>query len=384
MAPFARMIPGEWKMTTERGISQFERWAWGPGQHSMRVLTDGFGGDGQPWRALRVVYWHPGLQAIRMLGISPYARGVSEGTLTVKGDFWEAFCNLDQTPSHRLISQRWRFDSPDSYHSMLLEAIPPAQPDYQMLAEWVYVRSELPTPPRPFAVEGVTEPSEFLQPLAFLLGSWESTRNEATGDVLKTRTIVEWIPLADAIVARVSEAVAERASIPVSASEESSVQSSAPSAVQLSPASSSASSLVPGSAPPATSLLDVYLFDHTGRRRNAVAAGTSPPTTLRCLALTRDGAVYEGDVRILKGDGVQDGGLQLELTRSLGELVEPWTVRVERKADGTLRTRAWNGHGATRALRFDATSRTVQPSAGGAAGSSATAGGAAARGATGI
>lgn len=381
MAPFGRMMPGEWKMTTESGISQFERWEWGPGQHSMRVLTDGFGADGHPWRALRVIYWHPRLREIRMLGISPYARGVSEGAIAVKGDFWEAFFDLDQIPSHRVMSHRWSFDNSDSYRSMLLEAVPPAQPDYQMLAQWVYVRTEPPTPPRPFAVDGITEPSAFLQPLAFLLGSWESTRNEANGDVLNTRTSVEWIPIADAIVARVSEARAESASITASVPASSSASSAAD--------SSAASSLAPPSDPHSTNLLDIYLFDHTGRRRTALAAGTSHPATLRCLALARDGAVYEGDVRVLKGarmhgDRLEDGGLEFEITRSAGDRVESWTVRVEREADGALRTRAWSGHGAARALRFDATSRTTQPSTGGAVGSAPAAGGAAARGATGI
>src|SRR4030095_11928584 len=59
MASFARMIPGEWRRTVQSGTSTFDTWHWGPGRHSMRVMTDGSGAVGEPWRELQALYWHP-------------------------------------------------------------------------------------------------------------------------------------------------------------------------------------------------------------------------------------------------------------------------------------------------------------------------------------
>src|SRR5262245_12640298 len=80
-ASFARMVGGEWKMTAAAGTSMFDTWHWGPGRHSMRVMTDGLGADGNPWRALGVVYWHPGRKQVCSLGLSPYGAGVAEGAI---------------------------------------------------------------------------------------------------------------------------------------------------------------------------------------------------------------------------------------------------------------------------------------------------------------
>ena len=74
MASFARMVGGEWRMTAQSGTSMFDTWHWGPGKHSLRVMTDGSGADGKPWRELQAVYWHPGRKQVRLLGLSPFAR----------------------------------------------------------------------------------------------------------------------------------------------------------------------------------------------------------------------------------------------------------------------------------------------------------------------
>src|SRR3954452_1898339 len=87
MANFARMVGGEWKMTSAAGTELaagtglYDTWHWGPGKHSLRVMTDGIGGDGKPWRALRAVYWHPGRKQVRSLELSTFRAGVAEGTI---------------------------------------------------------------------------------------------------------------------------------------------------------------------------------------------------------------------------------------------------------------------------------------------------------------
>ena len=77
MASFARMVSGEWRMTALSGTSTFDTWDWGPGKHSMRVMTDGSGAAGEPWRELQVFYWHPGRKQVCLLGLSPFARTTS-------------------------------------------------------------------------------------------------------------------------------------------------------------------------------------------------------------------------------------------------------------------------------------------------------------------
>jgi hypothetical protein len=125
MAGFARMIPGEWRMTCKSGTSMFDTWHWGPGQHSMRVMTDGANAAGEPWRELEVVYWHPGRKQVRLLGLSPFARGVSEGTITIEGETADAVFDLYQTGGRRKMGLRWTFDGPDKYHATQLEATGP-------------------------------------------------------------------------------------------------------------------------------------------------------------------------------------------------------------------------------------------------------------------
>jgi hypothetical protein len=297
MAPFARMTPGEWKMTVESGTTSFRTWHWGPGRHSMRVMTDSDDAAGNPWRDLEVFYWHPGRREVRAFGVSPFARGITEGTMAFQGESAQLDFDLYQTGDRRKLRLLWAFDGPDKYHATLLEANPPESSRYAPLMEWDLFGTQPPSPPRPFAVDGATEPSESLMPLKPLLGAWEAEVDPADAGALHTRSTFEWIPLVDAIYARV---------------------------------------LAPRDDGGPVHLLDAYLYHHTG-------AGV-----LRCLALSSRGGVHEGDLTALDG-----GALQIELQGYEGDQTVSRVVRLEFMEDGTVRSRVWLLEGAERTLVLD-------------------------------
>ena len=93
-------------------------------------------------------------------------------------------------------------------------------------------------------------------------------------------------------------------------------------------------------------LLDAYVYRH-------------PATdTLHCLALSRWGGVYEGDLTVL-----EDGGLQLALEGYEGDQAVPHVVRFDFGKDGTLRNRVWSVEGSERTLLLDVRHRKVEPKA---------------------
>ncbi|MCC6677316.1 MAG: hypothetical protein IT436_09240 [Phycisphaerales bacterium] len=308
MVAFACMIQGEWKMTAESGTSMFRTWHWGPGRHSMRIMTDGFDAAGNPWREMEVVYWQPDRKQVCLLGMSPFRRGISEGTVKFEGDSARFDIDLYQTGGRRTLRSLWTFDGPDKYHAALLEANTPAGPDFAPLAEWDFFRTPPPTPTRLFSVEGATEPSELLKPLKSLLGMWLAKTNAATAGPFNTRATLEWIPLADAIYARV---------------------------------------LTPSADGEPTHLLDAYLYHHTG-----VGA-------LRCLALSSRGVVYEGEITVLEG-----GALHAELKGYEGNRVVVLVARINFERDGTLRQQVWSTDGADRTLLLDVHHEPIHPANG--------------------
>lgn len=299
MASFARMVPGEWRMTALAGTSTFDTWHWGPGQHSMRVMTDGSGSDvvPEPWRELQVFYWHPGRKQVCLLALSPFARGVSEGTIKFEGETADGVFDLYQTSGLRELGLRWTFDGPDKYHDVLLEATGPD--GLKPVNEWDHFRSKGPLAPRQHTVEKeVPKPSERLKALTSLLGhTWEAKSDWATGEAFYVQTTFEWIPYADGIYARTV-------------------------------------ALTKYGEP--SHLLDAYFFHHTGTN------------VLRCLALSNRGGVYEGDITVL-----DDGALQLDLKGYEGDQVVPHVVRFDFEKDGTLRDRVWSLEGTDRKLMLD-------------------------------
>ena len=265
MAPFARMVGGEWKVTSTSGQSAFDSWRWGPGKHSIR------GGD------LEVMYWHPGRKEVRLLSLHPeipgIGRGSGEGTVWFEGETFSGRLILDQPPSSRKLATRWTFDGPDKYHDALLED---TGSGYKPLAEWDRAR----VPKRPESSPPAAAPKlpEHLKSFAALMGQWE-----ASAGTPRLRLTVEFVP--DFVDVRVRGAGE-------------------------------------------TSLFEAYCYQQvrTGK--------------LRCLALLDrgpDGAVYEGEVKVI------DGGLELDLNGYEGDDATTLAVRIEIENGGTVRQRIWSG-----------------------------------------
>ncbi len=299
MASFARMETGEWRRPTLTLIDMFEVWQWGPGKHSMLAQTFGTGIDREPVRNLELFYWHPGRQQVCLLGLSPFARGVSEGTIKFEGDTADAVFDLYQTRDHRKMGLRWTFAGPDNYHSILLEATGPE--GLKQMNAWDYVRFKTLTSKPPIAEEA-TKPSEHLKIFESLLGhTWEAKGEwgPTAGEAFHIQTTFEWVPYANAIHARTFALTKD------------------------------------GVGEPAH-VLDAYLYHHTGAN------------VVRCLALSKSGSVYEGDVSVL-----EDGALQLDLKGYEGERVVPQVVRFDFEQGETLRQRVWSLEGTERTLMLD-------------------------------
>jgi hypothetical protein len=291
------MADGEWRVTFERGETQFDTWHWGPGKHSMRVLTDGLGGDGEAWRSVEVVYWHPGRQEVCLLRLSPYARGVAEGTMSFANGIADAVLHLDQQGGiRRELARRWTFDGPDKYHATLREASDFGV--FNLLAEWDYARSMTATEPGPRTDEAAPKPSKHLGVLTSLAGStWEAEGEWAGGEAFHSQSSFEWLPDADYVYAR--------------------------------------SIGLTGKGSP-THLLDAYFYHHTGTG------------ALRCLALSKGGGVYEGELTVLEGGALEFDGKGYE-----GEQVVRYMLRFDFETDGTLQQRVWSGEDTDRKLRLD-------------------------------
>jgi hypothetical protein len=307
MAGFSRLIGGEWRMTAASGTSMFDTWHWGPGRHSVRMLTDGQGADGSPWRALQAVYWHPGDAQVRLLALNPYAESVAEGTITLEGDIADAVFDMHQTGHRRRLRSRWTFTGADTYHDELLEATGTA--GYAPLAAWDRVRVVPREEKGPAVAAEARTPTAHLRAFEALLGhTWEAKGEWARGaspGALHVQSTFEWVPLANGVYVRV---------------------------------------VAPGKDGGAAHVLDAYVYHHTG-------AGV-----VRCLALSAAGGVYEGDVRVLDG-----GAIEMDLKGYEGERVVSRVVRLDLEADGTARSRVWSVEAGARTLMLDVRSRRLEP-----------------------
>ena len=296
LAGFARMFPGEWMVTFASGTSMFRTWQLGPSQHSLRIVKDGTGAGGEPWRELDVIYWHPGRQRVCLLGFSCYERGVAEAELRFGDETVQFDVDLHQVQARRTLRSVWTFQGPDTYHVSLLEKKPGPLADYTILTEWDFHRRQAPVQPRSLAVDGVNEPSLLLAPLRPLLGSWESRGDTTSADARPLQSTFEWMPLADVIHARV---------------------------------------LGPGPAGDVP-LLDLFLYHHTGRG------------SLRCFAVSNRGSVHEGDVQVMAG-----GSLQIELQGHDGAQVLAHTVQFDFDAAAAMHCRIWRREGTEQRLELD-------------------------------
>jgi hypothetical protein len=308
MAPFAGKVAGEGRITFASGTSMYTTRHWGPGKHSVREMTHGEEASGAPSGGLGVVYWHPGRQQIRLLGLDPYQSGVAEGSITFEGETSESVFDLHQTGGLRKLVSRATPAGPGKTRLALLEAT--GSGGLMPLTEWTSIHSDTITPVRLPPADKLPKRSKHLEPFDLLLGRTWGTAGEAKGDwaggaVRNIQSTLEWIPFADGIYARTN-------------------------------------ALSKGSEP--VHVLDAYFFHHTGARQ------------LRCLALSNAGGVYEGNLTVLDG-----GALEAQIEGYEGDQVVSYVVRVDFEKDGTLRFQAWSLKGTERLLRLDVRQRKLDP-----------------------
>lgn len=296
MAPFARMIDGEWATTSESGHIMRDRWYWGPGKHSVRVMTRGESAGGAPWRHVQVYYWHPQLKQICLRGFSCYAGGVSAGSMTFDGTRADGRFDLFQDGGrHRTMGLRWEFDGTDAYEDTLLESTNSAK--MEVLASWTRRRVE------PAAVPAVDDLGDPLPPsvaaFAPLLDhSWETLPSRRDDNTPRHRTTLEWVPLARVLHVSIESRTGDAAPM---------------------------------------HLVDAYLHEHTATH------------TVRCVALTADGSVYEGTVTSLSSVA-----LTMRLSGTDGTHTREIETEFELAKDDTIHSHVWSVVGGTRSLEFEA------------------------------
>jgi hypothetical protein len=203
------MTAGEWRVTFASGTTQFDRWAWGPGRHSVESETYGTDAMGAPWRALAIYYWHPADRTIRVMSAHPEVATIGWGIAEGAADTSDAriVARMSLTQSVRADVPRaleTRFDFADSYryHATLLEDVGNG---FVPLVDWSYARSrELSALPAVTA-EAAT-PSERMALFAPLVGAPRRFVREGEGEgaALAVDATFEWIPYIKAIRVRLT------------------------------------------------------------------------------------------------------------------------------------------------------------------------------------
>ncbi|TWT46278.1 hypothetical protein RAS1_27300 [Phycisphaerae bacterium RAS1] len=308
MASFSRLVGGEWQVTFASGESAFHAWHWGPGKYSLRMMAHSSDAVANPW-AGEVMYWHPGRKEVRQLSmhgdIPGVGRGVGEGSMRFDGETAEGVLDLYQPRHLRKLGTRWVFDGPDRYHSTLLED---TGAGLKPMNEWNFVRITERPESRPATVEEATrelsKPLKAFEPL--LDHIWEAKGefqdDSAAGKAFDIQSTFEWVAALEVICAR---------------------------------------TIALGSEVEPVHVLDAYVYTH-------VKTGT-----VRCLALSNCGNVYEGDVTVL-----ESGALQVELQGYEGDRVVQLVVHFDFE-NGRLHQRVWSIHGADRKLMLDCHHRTI-------------------------
>jgi hypothetical protein len=311
MSSFARLVGGEWRVTFASGATASHVWHWGPGQRSMRRMAYGMADSSQaasnPW-AGEVLYWHPGLRQVRLLSlhedIPGVGRGVAEGTIRFDGETSDAVITLDQPRGRRRLGQRQAFEGPDKYREILLEdggagLAPLNTLDFVRVKE----RFAAPLPAAEPPVRALPADWKPFEPLVG--GTWKAEGATDGGSRFPIHSTFAWEPSLEVVIARAS------------------------------------SLLAAGEAAP---LLEAYIY------RQVRDAG------LRCLVLSQQGGVYEGDVTVVAG-----GALQLDLKAYEGDRVAVLEVRFDIQDRGRLRTRVWSVEGAVQKLTLDVEHTHLEP-----------------------
>lgn len=281
-ATFARLARGHWRLTLQSGSTMDTTWQPGPGGHSLRAVTKGHGGGGEPWRSLSVFYRHPQDERVRTIGVSSYARSVSAGTIEFDGRTAEAAFDLYQEASgtpggvgidRRPMGRRWEFDGDEKYSTTLWDTGDPP------MGRWEHVRTQAPVTSPPREEDEVPQPSEHLSPLKLLLRhEWETISESAIGQTLHLSTTFKYVPYADYIYGR---------------------------------------TVAPAEDGEPAHLLDTYIYHHTGTGK------------LSCLALSASGGVYEGVITVH-----EDGNVQCSLTGYEDDRAMPLVVIFAITEDG--------------------------------------------------
>jgi hypothetical protein len=301
LAPFGRMVGGEWRVRFSNDTAQFDRWEWGAGRRSVVSETYGSSGDGQPWRALAVYYWHPGGKEIRVLSAHPsvpmLGHGVATGTATISAEQMRAFMELRQSGSPdrpRRLEVRWDVRHPDAHRTTLLEK---GESAYEELVRWEYARSYAMSP-LPQIAEAAATPRSSMAPIERLLRHrWMTARDASNPASLQVEASLAWIPYLEAVRARVALA---------------------------------------GAASPLGSQVDLYIVR---------AAGAE---SFRALVLTASGFVYEGVVTMPDGST-----LAFDLTGHERDGIVRRRGDIRFREDGSLRMRAWSDDDAVDAPDID-------------------------------
>ncbi len=194
MARFSGMTKGRWKTTYASGHSVLDTWSWGPGRQSIRSMTTGTAGNGDPWNVITAYYWHPVRKEVRSLTVTPYSRGTGEGAIVFDGKSASGEYDMFQSREPRNLAVRWTFEGPDLYRDSLLER---TARGVEPLMEWRRIRVSdgekiaMPARAKP------PKPSTLLKPLTGLLGVWESSDKGG-------RMEFRYIPDADMIIGRLT------------------------------------------------------------------------------------------------------------------------------------------------------------------------------------
>ncbi len=270
LATFAHLVGGEWRVTFESKAAQFDRWAWGPGGHSLRSRTFNSKGDGESTTGVRrVLYRHPGRGRAEMLTLHWFDL-MGTGPVTIEGEKARYRYDLFYGEEHpyspmltRPLVADFVFDGPDKY-SIALSDDAGGEPGPPM-AVWKYARSAELTP-IPATAADPPRPVKFLGAFETLAG-----RTWATGDDAGSAR-VEWIPYAEAVFASIKFG---------------------------------------------GRTIETHIYHH--------------PITdvLLCLALTDSGGVYEGTVRV-----DDDGAIVFDLTGYEGDAVIKQVVGIVIAAAG--------------------------------------------------
>ena len=278
------LVGGVWEATYMSGRSRYDVWSWGPGRDSLAMRAEGFDANGEPRsRVHLVVHRHPGLGQLRFLELSTNNRvGVGritldEGQAVVDYDFYDYWGAFGPRRT-RTMRLHWSLEGADTFREEMLESN--GRGSMVRLAEWRGVRRPA-LPDELERADAAPRPTQRLDALARLVGpTWS-----AGGDWAPfTETTYEWIPDVDAVHGRAISTLAEKSGRVVE---------------------------------------DHYFYVH-------------PETEeVHYLGLAQ-GSVTEGILQVL-----DDGSLELDLTRSDGVATRRYVQRLDFTDEGELHEFVW-------------------------------------------